>query len=306
MLKIKTYALLLTMSLIFLVGCSDQLTESNEGKLNIVTTTGMISDVTKNIGGDKVSVIGLMGPGVDPHLYKASEGDVRKLSNTDLILYNGLHLEAKLGELFEQMGNKASPVTKNVDLNLLEKPLEFEGQYDPHVWFDVTIWMEVVRTIKDELIIHDPENMDLYEQNAEEFLIKLGNLHDYVEERASLVPKDQRVLITAHDAFNYFGKQYGFQVKGLQGISTASEAGTKDVQKLVDFIVDNKIKAIFIESSVPERNVKALQQASQARNWDVEIGGELFSDAMGDEGTFEGTYIGMVTHNIDVISEALR
>jgi manganese/zinc/iron transport system substrate-binding protein len=276
-------------------------------QIRVVTTIGMITDVAQNVGGERVSVTGLMGPGVDPHLYKASEGDVSSLSEADVIFYNGLHLEAKMGEVLEQMGGrvKTVAVTNGVDESLLLSPPEFEGAFDPHVWFDVTLWMKTVETVRDTFVEVDPGSADLYRANAQDYLAKLEELQAYVQDQTARVPQQQRVLITAHDAFNYFGQAYGFEVRGLQGISTATEAGTGDVQALADFIAESQIPAIFVESSVPVRNIEAVQAAVQARGFQVSIGGELFSDAMGDWGTEEGTYVGMVRHNVDTIVGAL-
>jgi manganese/zinc/iron transport system substrate-binding protein len=275
--------------------------------VRVVATIGMIADVVENVGGERVEVTGLMGPGVDPHLYKATEGDVSSLSEADVIFFNGLHLEAKMGEVLERMGRQTTTVavTDAIDESLLLSPAEFEGAHDPHVWFDVTMWMTVVEAMRDTLIEVDPESADLYAANAAAYLQELEELHAYVQEQTARVPEQQRVVITAHDAFNYFGQAYGFEVRGLQGISTATEAGTGDVQELASFIAENRIPAIFVESSVPVRNIEAVQAAVQAKGFDVGIGGELFSDAMGDAGTEEGTYIGMVRHNTDTIVSAL-
>lgn len=279
-----------------------------ERTVNVVTTTGMIADIAKNVGGERVQVTALMGPGVDPHLYKASEGDVLRLQEADVILYNGLHLEAQMGEVLERLndfGIKTVPVTDKIDRSLLQSPPEFQGNYDPHVWFDVTLWMKAVEQVRDTLVEIDPSSASKYEANADAYLADLEGLHQYVLEQANTVPADQRILITAHDAFNYFGRAYGFEVRGLQGISTEAQAGTGDVQALADFIVEKQIPAIFVESSVPQRNVEAVQAAVEAQGFEVRIGGSLFSDAMGNEGTPEGTYIGMVRHNIDTIVTAL-
>jgi manganese/zinc/iron transport system substrate-binding protein len=200
---------------------------------------------------------------------------------------------------------KTVAVTSGIDESLLLTPPEFEGAHDPHVWFDVTLWMKAVAPVRDTLVEIDPGSADLYQANAAAYLEELEALHAYVEEQTARVPEQQRVLITAHDAFNYFGQAYGFEVKGLQGISTATEAGTGDVQALAEFIAENQIPAIFVESSVPVRNVEAVQAAVQAKGFQVEIGGELFSDAMGDWGTEEGTYVGMVRHNVATIVGAL-
>jgi manganese/zinc/iron transport system substrate-binding protein len=279
-----------------------------ERTINVVTTTGMIADIVRNIGGDRVHVTALMGPGVDPHLYKASEGDVRLLQEADLIFYNGLHLEAQMGEVFERLnefGRKTVPVTDKIDRSFLQSPPQFAGNYDPHVWFDVTLWMKAAEQVQETFLEVDPGSATTYEANAESYLAELEELHQYVLDRANTVPAEQRILVTAHDAFNYFGRAYGFEVRGLQGISTEAQAGTADVQALADFIVEKQIPAVFVESSVPQRNVEAVQAAVQAQGFAVEIGGSLFSDAMGTEGTPEGTYVGMVRHNIDTIVEAL-
>ena len=276
--------------------------------MNVVTTTGMIADITKNVGGERVQVTALMGPGVDPHLYKASEGDVLRLQEADVIFYNGLHLEAQMANVLERLnefGIKTVAVTDQIDRTLLQSPPEFQGNYDPHVWFDVSLWMKAVEQVRDTLVELDPTSGSTYESNAEAYLTELGNLHQYVLDQANTVPDEQRILITAHDAFNYFGRAYGFEVRGLQGISTEAQAGTADVQALASFIVEKQIPAIFVESSVPQRNVEAVQAGAQAKGFKVRIGGSLFSDAMGGEGTPEGTYIGMVRHNIDTIVTAL-
>ena len=302
----KQVLLLITLFALVLSGCSQQTSTSDT--LNVVSTTGMINDIVKNVGGSHVEAVGLMGAGVDPHLYKASEGDVSLLSSADIIFYNGLHLEAKMTDILEKMGEQRSvvAVTNHLDRAILRTPPEFNGQYDPHVWFDVTLWMKAVEQVRDTLVEKDPANADEYQQNTAVYLKKLEELHVYVQKQANTISPEQRVLVTAHDAFGYFGRQYGFDVKGLQGISTASEAGAKDVSQLADFIAERKLNAIFVESSVPQKNVEALQEASHSRGWDVAIGGQLYSDAMGDAGTFEGTYIGMVTANINTIANALK
>jgi len=292
---------------LILAGCGNQTKKVAGDKLQIVTTIGMITDIVERVGGDRVSVSGLMGPGVDPHLYKASEGDVRRMSDADIIFYGGLHLEGAMGEVLEQMNRrvKAVAVTTDIDESLLLSPKEFKGAHDPHVWFDVTLWMQAVKTVTNTLVQVEPDGKQSFETRSAELLKQFEELHQYVKTQAERVPKEQRVLITAHDAFNYFGRAYGFEVRGLQGISTAAEAGTGDVQSLVDFIVTRRIPAIFVESSVPPRNIEAVQAAVRSRGFDVRIGGELFSDAMGTKGTPEGTYVGMVKHNINIIVRAL-
>lgn len=299
---------LLTLSLI-LSACASNAGTNDSGKLNVVATIGMIADIVKVVGGEHVEVDGLMGPGVDPHLYKASEGDVTALGNADLIFYNGLHLEAQMGEVLEKMndfGIKTVAVTDGIDHSILLESPAYPGQFDPHVWFDVTLWIQAVAQVEKTLIEVDPEHRSDFEANAQAYLTELETLHQYVLDQANSVPEEKRVLITAHDAFNYFGRAYGFEVRGLQGISTEAQAGTADVQSLADYIAENQIPAIFVESSIPQRNVEAVQAAVQAKGFDVQIGGSLFSDAMGSEGTPEGTYVGMVRHNINTIVNSLN
>ena len=306
--KSKRFTIVVILVFILLFsGCTPKKESAADGALKLVATVGMIADAAENIGGDKVSVTALMGPGVDPHLYKASAGDVDRLTSADLILFNGLHLEAAMGEVLERMKSKTPmvAVSETADESKLISAEDYENAYDPHVWFDVSLWRGSVRAVRDALIEADGENAAYYSAQWERYDAKLEELEAYVVERLSSVAEEQRVLITAHDAFGYFGRAYGFQVRGLQGISTVSEAGTRDVQDLAQFIADRRIAAIFIESSVPRRSVEALQAAVESRGFEVEIGGELYSDAMGDPGTEEGTYLGMVRHNVDTIADAL-
>jgi manganese/zinc/iron transport system substrate-binding protein len=250
-----------------------------------------------------------MGPGVDPHLYRPAASDVRKLVDAELIFYGGLHLEGRMAELFEKMAANGKPtvaVTRDIDPAKLRQPPEFRGKYDPHVWFDVSLWQDAVRTVAAELGRLDPAGKASYDANAAAYLAQLDELDQYVKDQAASVPESSRVLVTAHDAFGYFGQRYGFTVRGLQGTSTAAEAGAADVQELAQFIADRQIKAIFVESSVPHRTIEAVQAAVRSRGWEVAVGGQLYSDAMGDTGTPDGTYIGMVRHNIDTIAGALR
>lgn len=291
-------------------GCApeaDRTNASRSGAVRVVTTTGMITDTVKRVGGEKVEVTGLMGVGVDPHLYRASAGDVQRLAAAQIIFYNGLHLEAAMGEVLERMGGqrKVVAVAEAIDRNRLLAPPEFQGAFDPHVWFDVAMWISVVERVRDSLAEFDAGNAALYRANADAYIKELNELHEYVLQQAARVARSQRVIVTAHDAFNYFGRAYGFEVRGLQGISTATEAGTADVQGLAQFIAERRIPAIFVESSIPRRNVEAVQAAVRARGFETAIGGELFSDAMGNPGTPQGTYTGMVRHNIDTIIGAL-
>ncbi len=279
-----------------------------EGKIRATTTTTMITDLVRQVGGDRVEVTGLMGPGVDPHLYKASQGDVSALRGADVVFYNGLFLEGQMGDILERIGQQTPTVQVTEDIPeeyLLESP-QYEGQFDPHVWFDATLWKTTVDPVVAQLSELDPDGASYFEQRGEDYKRQIDELHSFVQEEISSIPEEQRVLVTAHDAFNYFGRRYGMEVRGLQGISTEAEAGSRDVQELADFLAENEIKAIFVESSVPPRNIEAVQAAARDRGWDLEIGGQLYSDAGGDEGTEAETYIGMFRENIETITEALR
>ncbi|HHX62367.1 MAG TPA: zinc ABC transporter solute-binding protein [Epulopiscium sp.] len=290
---------------VLLVGCGAKAPDN--GKLKVVTTTTIIADVVKQLSGDLVEVEALMGPGVDPHLYKASAGDVKRMTNADMVVYNGLHLEGRMGEVFENIKDKIIfAANENLDESLL---LDFQtnpGYFDPHVWFDVQMWKGATERMAQGLKELDPNNVAKYDENLARYLNELDELDQYVRNRTNELDEDQRILVTAHDAFQYFGNQYGFDVRGLQGISTDAEAGTSDVRNLADFIVEKQIKAIFVESSVPRKNIEALQEAVKAKGFDVEIGGELYSDSTGDAGTEAESYIGTVKENIDTIVDALK
>jgi manganese/zinc/iron transport system substrate-binding protein len=290
-----------------LLGCVPDGGAEEDGRVAVVATTGMVGDVALRVGGDRVRVTTLMGPGVDPHMYKASEGDVRRIFRAEVIFFNGLHLEARMGEVLAHMGGRVRThaIAEGIAPDRLLQSEDYEDAFDPHLWFDVSLWAETVEIVRDALIELDPEHAEEYAARAAEYRAELDQLHRYVREQAERVPAERRVLITAHDAFNYFGRGYGFEVRGLQGISTATEAGTADVQELAEFIARRRIPAIFIESSVPPRAVEAVQAAVRARGFRVEIGGELYSDAMGRAGSETGTYVGMVRHNIDTIVGAL-
>lgn len=281
-----------------------------EGKIKVTATIGMITDIVREIGGEHVAVTGLMKAGVDPHLYKASQGDIKKLDQADIIFYNGLHLEGKMVEIFENMAKKKTTVavSDRIDRSMLRTGAEngMDTEYDPHIWFHVKLWMKAAETVRDTLAEHDPAHADDYRKNAETYLQELQRLHEETAEKIESIPEQSRVLVTAHDAFGYFGDAYGMKVMGLQGISTASEAGTKDVTDLRDYLIEHNIKAVFIESSVPRKAIDAVIQGAKEKGHPLAIGGELFSDAMGEEGTPEGTYIGMIRHNVDTIVEALK
>lgn len=274
-------------------------------KLNIVTTTGMIADLAINIAKRKAEVISLMGTGVDPHLYKATHGDLRSLQKADIIFYNGLHLEGKMQDIFAKLAKKKDVFAVSADLNK-SKIIETNAAHDPHIWFDVSIWMEAAKKVLDKLKEKDPTNKDFYEDNAKKYLSDLNELHTWVKNEIETIPESSRMLITAHDAFGYFGRAYGMEVRGLQGISTASEFGLNDIKRLKEIIISRNIKAVFIESSVPKKFLESLVAGVQAKGKELSIGGELYSDAMGLKDTPEGTYIGMVKHNVSVIVSALK
>jgi manganese/zinc/iron transport system substrate-binding protein len=274
--------------------------------IRVVCTVGMVADLAKNIGSEHVSVTSLMGEGVDPHLYKASPSDVSQLSRADIIFYSGLHLEGKLAELLDRMGER-KPTVAVAERIAHERVLQDEhGAKDPHVWFDVSLWSEAAGATADALAEYDPAHADTYRANAEKYRARLADLHQYAKDQLATVPSERRVLVTAHDAFRYFGRAYGVEVRGIQGISTDSEAGVKQVKELVDYLVERKIKAVFVETSVSDQNIRSLLEGWQARSHEVVIGGELFSDAMGASGTPEGTYEGMVRHNVDTVVKALK
>ncbi|MBU0743099.1 zinc ABC transporter substrate-binding protein [bacterium] len=289
-------------------GCGGNETDRSDGRLQVVATTGQVADLVRNIGGDRVKVTSLMGPGIDPHLYKASAGDVERLRTADIIFYNGLHLEAKMGEVIERMGARRPTVAvaEAIPGDRLLSPSAYEGTHDPHVWFDVSSWRLTVAAVAARLAELDPDHADGYRVRAAAYAAELDALHAYALERFRSVPAQQRVLVTAHDAFNYLGRAYGLEVRGLQGISTATEAGTADVQDLAAFIAERRIPALFVESSVSPRAIEAVRQAVRSRGLEVIIGGEIYSDALGDPGTPAGTYLGMVRHNVDTITAALR
>lgn len=299
--------------IILFAGCAGKTADSGtkNGKLNIVATTGMVADAVKNIVKDKAEVTALMGPGVDPHLYKATQGDLTKLTNADVVFYNGLHLEGKMQEIFEKMA-RSKPVYAITD-GLAEselKPLEggenTKYAYDPHIWFNVQLWSKTLKDIADKLSEADKTNATSYQKNYKTYQQQLLNLHNKVLEDVKAIPKAQRILITSHDAFGYLGDAYGFEVKALQGISTVNEFGLQDVKQLVDYIVAKNIKSIFVESSVPRKPLEAVIAGCKDKGSSVTIGGELFSDAMGAAGTTEGTYVGMVNHNFSTIITALK
>ena len=272
-------------------------------RLDVVATTGMIADAARQVGGDLVEVRALMGPGVDPHAYRQTRTDIVAMADADLVLWNGLYLEAQMEELLIELG--AVPVAEGVPADLLIGSEDYEGRFDPHLWMDPGLWSRVVLNVRDAMSEARPQHADAFASNADAYVAELGALADYAAGVLGSVPEDGRVLLSAHDAFGYFGAAYGFEVLGIQGISTESEAGLLRVGELVDLLVDRDIGAVFVETSVSDRNVRALIEGAAARGHEVAVGGGLYSDAMGEPGTYEGTYVGMIDSNVTTIARAL-
>ena len=275
--------------------------------LSVVATTGMIADAARAVGGDLVEVTALMGPGVDPHAFRQTRTDILAMTRADLVLWNGLYLEAQMEEFLLDLAARQPvvAVAEAVPVELRVAHDDYADRFDPHVWMDPALWSYVVTGVQDALIAVHPEGEAAFRANAEAHLADLERLATYSEDVLGSIPEDARVLLTAHDAFNYFGAAYGFEVLGIQGISTESEAGLARIGELVDMLVERRIGAVFVESSVSDRNIRALIEGAAAAGHEVRIGGELFSDAMGAPGTYEGTWIGMIDHNVTTISSAL-
>lgn len=281
---------------------------SSGGRFTIVTTTGMVTDIVRQVAGERAEVTGIMGTGVDPHLYKPTASDNAKLRGADVIFYSGLLLEGRMDEVLKTANERGKPVyavTEGIDPAYVRHPPGFAGHPDPHVWGDVTAWSAATAYVAETLAEFDPPHADEYRENAERYRAELAELDAYVRQVIASIPDGQRRLVTAHDAFEYFSHAYGIPVQSVLGITTESEAGVDDINQLVDFLVENKVPAVFIESSVNSRNIEAVIEGAAQRGWTVRIGGELFSDAMGAPGTYEGTYIGMIDHNATVIARAL-
>jgi len=281
---------------------------ASEGPLEIVCTTGMIADMVRNVAGERARVSTLMGEGVDPHLYKPTRSDIAALSRADVSFYNGLMLEGRMTDALVRVassGRRVYAVTEMIPEDRLLSPDGAEGHPDPHLWMDPSAWGIAVDAVRDALIACDPAGADVYARNAAAYRERVIALDAYARRVLESVPERSRVLVTAHDAFNYFGARYGFDVLGIQGLSTESEAGVRDIERLVGLIVDRAIPAVFVESTVSDRGVRALIAGAAARGHTVTIGGELYSDAMGRAGTYEGTYIGMLEHNVNTIARAL-
>lgn len=273
----------------------------------VVATVGMVADVVRGVAGEYADVTSLIGSGVDPHLYKVTTDDMRQLRAADVIFYNGLLLEGKMASVLERIGER-KPVFAAagvLDPNVLLRPDGNAAHADPHVWMDASLWRRVVDAVAQQLSDFDPNHTDVYAANAAQIGAEIDKLHAYVQRVIASIPNKQRVLVTAHDAFNYFGRAYGVEVLGVQGISTESEAGIDDINQLVDLLVERKVQAVFVETSVADKSVRSLIEGAAARGHAVKIGGELFSDAMGEPGTYRGTYVGMLDHNATTIARAL-
>ncbi len=290
-----------------LLASPTEIAQAQQKPLKIVATVSMLADTVRAVGGIRVEVTSLLGEGVDPHTYRPTRADIARLSAADLVVANGLHLEAQLDETLKSLA-RSKPVlfaAEKIPAAQLLADDEYKDRKDPHVWMDPKLWAIVVETVRDVLIARDPAGKATYEAGAKAYVSEIMRLDEYAQKILKTVPESSRVLITAHDAFSYFGRAYGFEVEGIQGMSTESEAGLKRIEELVTLIVTKKIRAVFVESSVPERNVRALVEGARARGHKIEVGGELFSDALGAPGTYEGTLVGMLDHNVTTISRAL-
>ena len=276
--------------------------------IRVVTTTSMIADLVRAVGGSQVVVDGLMGPGVDPHLFKASARDVATMAGADVIIYNGLHLEGKMTDVFEEMRKRGVPtvaVAESIPVELLRESVLFQGNYDPHIWLDAGLWNRAAGAVASELATLDPDHADMFRAQHAAYADELEVVDAYVRAAVERITPQQRVIVTSHDAFGYYGQAYGFEVQGLQGISTATEAGTADVQRVAALVAERRIPAMFVESSVSPRGIEAVREAVRAGGFNVSIGGTLFGDALGAPNTECGTYLGMLRHNTDTIVEAL-
>jgi manganese/zinc/iron transport system substrate-binding protein len=274
--------------------------------MKVAATVGMVADIVREVAGEKAEVKNIIGSGVDPHVYSPTRSDVATLLKSDIIFYAGLLLEGQMADILVKVSRKR-PVFAVTEL-LKSDYLIHDNQtnhHDPHVWMDVSGWMKAVDVVADALASFDPPNKAYYSQNAANYFEQLQKLDQYAKQAIASIPQKQRVLVTAHDAFNYMSRAYDIEVVGIQGISTESEAGIKDINRIVDLLVNRSIPAVFVESSVSDKNVKALIEGAASRGHRVRIGGELFSDAMGTPGTYEGSYVGMIDHNVTIIASAL-
>ena len=310
---LKKASILWMIGMTFLLGACNNESENNvktsnephSDRIQIVTTISQIGEPIEVIGGDRVDVESLMGPGVDPHLYKATQGDINTLQNADIILYNGLHLEGNMGEVFANMSANKTIVSLGESLDKEKFLMDEEGAIDPHIWFDVDLWKEALDVAVEELKQFSPEDADYFEENKQTYFSKLDELKKEAVEKISSIPEEQRVLVTAHDAFGYFGRMNDIEVIGLQGLSTEDEVGLSDIGSTVQLLIEKKVPAVFIESSINQSSIRAVIDGASKEGLEVTLGGELFSDAMGAKGTEEGTYLGMYHHNVNTIYQAL-
>lgn len=308
MLSKKIWSLLLLSCVLLLGACNtDESTfsMSDDEKIIVVTTIAQIGEPLSVIGGDRLEVKSLMGPSVDPHLYQATHGDIQTIEEADVIFYNGLHLEANMVNIFDEI-SKTKPVLaigETLDEKILLK--DENNAVDPHIWFDIELWKQALAAAVEKLKEYSPGNSDYFDKNKANYFAKLDELKEEAK-KLQEIPNEQRVLVTAHDAFGYFGKMHDLEVVGLQGLSTEGEIGVSDIQSTIDIIMEYQVPAVFIESSINESSIQAVIKGAKNDGLDVKLGGELFSDAMGTAGTEEGTYIGMYRHNINTIFEALK
>ena len=275
--------------------------------IGAVATVGMVAELVRNVGGEHVKVTQMMGSGIDPHLYKSTRDDVQMLLDCDILFYSGLMLEGKISDVLDKVarGKPVVAVTEAMDVSSLLEPDDFKGHFDPHVWMDVGAWSLAVDAVASALVKFDPKHAEQYLQNAKSYQEQLAELHEYGKRSIKTIPRDQRILITSHDAFNYFGRAYGLDVQGIQGLSTESEAGLQRINELVSLIVSKGVRSVFVESSVPRKNIEAIVEGVRSRGKEITIGGELYSDAMGKQGKYEGTYVGMLDHNITLVTRSL-
>lgn len=308
MVRIGSFLLLAASLLLLGPACaSDAKPDAEDRPHRIACTVGMVTDIVRRVAGDRAVVEGIIGEGVDPHLYQATRSDVAILLNADIVFYNGLMLEGKMGDALIKVARQRPvfAVTELLDSSLLLEPPEFAGHFDPHLWMDVSLWKKCAEMVAGALAEFDPPGKPRYEENYQALAKELDDLHAYTKRVIESIPRESRVLVTAHDAFNYFGRAYDIEVIGIQGISTESEAGIADINRIVSLLVERKIKAVFVETSVSDRNVRALVEGAAARDHKVIIGGSLYSDAMGKQGSYEGTYVGMIDHNATTVARAL-
>lgn len=310
----KFWGIILLCCTFLLAACNDKSATNNEQKntgkdnnkkITVVTTIAQIGEPLSVIGGDRVEVKSLMGPSVDPHLYQATHGDIQTLENADVVFYNGLHLEANMVDIFEEIEKSKSVLAIGETIDKSKLLHDENNAVDPHIWFDIDLWQQALDAAVDQLKDYSPEDANYFEENKVKYFEELKQLKEDAK-KLTEIPEEQRILVTAHDAFGYFGRMHNMKVVGLQGLSTDGEIGISDIQNTIDTIVKYKVPAVFVESSINESSIKAVIEGAKKQGVSIQLGGELFSDAMGKAGTEEGTYLGMYRHNIDTIYTALK